>query len=98
MVEVIVKQTKKNSSSGYKTVFYTFVCGRYFVQYEFRQVCIFYLFFWKTSPLSFCLSVFQFNFLKLYNIYIIIVYVGVRYSVILLSLYKKQFVKTNVAL
>ena len=30
------------------------MCGHYFVQYGFIQVCIFYSFFWKTSFLSFC--------------------------------------------
>ena len=47
------------------------------------------------SVFSAC-SVFQFRLQKLYNISIIIVYVGVKYS--LISLYKKQFVVTNIAL
>ena len=38
---------------GYEIVFYvSFVCGHYFVQYRFMQVCIFYLFFWKPRFLS----------------------------------------------
>ena len=49
------------------------------------------------SVFSAC-SVFQFRLQKLYNISIIIVYVGVKYSLILMSLYKKQFVLTNIAL
>ena len=78
--------------------------GRYFVQYWFRQACIFYLVFLK---ISLCLSafselsassVFQLYLDKPYNIYMIIVYMGVRYIVILFSLNKKQFVKTNIAL
>ena len=36
-------------------------------------------------------SVFQFHLHKPYNICIIIVYVGIRYSVILFSFHKKQF-------
>ena len=70
-----------------------FVSSYCFIYYRFRQVCIFYLFFWKTSLSSFCIfcvlaySVFRFHLHKLYQIYIIIFYIGVRYSVILFSLY-----------
>ena len=38
-------------------------------------------------------SVIQFHLHKLYNIYMIIVYVGISSSVVLLSFFKKQFVK-----
>ena len=40
---------------SYEIVFYAlFVYSHYFVQYEFMQVSIFYICFWKTSFLSFC--------------------------------------------
>ena len=74
------------------------MCGRYFVQYWFRQACIFYLVFLKISLCLSASSVFQLYLDKPYNIYMIIVYMGVRYIVILFSLNKKQFVKTNIAL
>ena len=40
-------------------------------------------------------SVFIFYVRKLYKIYMIIVFIDVSYTVILFSLYKKQFVKRN---
>ena len=40
-------------------------------------------------------SVFLFYLRKFYKIYLIIVFIDVSYSVILFSLYKNQFVKTN---
>lgn len=40
-------------------------------------------------------SVFRFRRRKLYNISVFIVYVGFRYSVILFSLHKKQYVITS---
>ena len=40
---------------SYEIAFYAlFFRSHFFVQYGFIQVCIFYLFFWKTSFLSFC--------------------------------------------
>ena len=70
------------------------MCGHYFIQYGFIQVCTFYLFFWKTS--FFCLPVlfvfsacFEFDviFLNFCNICIIIIYIlGVRYPVFLFLL------------
>ena len=75
---------------SYEIVFYAlFVCRHYFVQYGFIQVCIFYLFFWKTSFLSssaFCVFLpflcrIQCNLHILSIICAIIVYiVGVRNS------------------
>ena len=40
-------------------------------------------------------SMFQFYLHKLYNMPLLFI-ISVRYSVILFSLYKKQFVKTNI--
>ena len=63
-----------------------FLCGLYFVQYGFIQVCIFYRFFWKTGffiVLHFLcflpvLCWMWLNLNKLYNICIVFVYAGVR--------------------
>ena len=44
---------------SYEILFYvSFVCGHYFLQYKFMQVCIFYLFFWKPRFLSINVSCF----------------------------------------
>ena len=58
-------------------------------------VSIFYLFFWKTSFLSFCVLCFLLvffwvccNLYRFYNICVIIVYIDARCSVILFSRYK----------
>ena len=46
---------RKLFQRSYEIVFYALVLwGHYFIQYGFIQVCTFYLFFWKTSFLSFC--------------------------------------------
>ena len=64
---------------NYEIVFYaSFVRIHYFVQYGFIEVCIFYLFFQKTSFLSFflLLNLIWFQFLKTFdNICVIIVYI-----------------------
>ena len=77
-------------------VYTLFLCGHYFIQNRFIQVCIFYLFFWRTS--FFCLSKFfvflffacsEFDiiFMHFGNICIVIIYIiGVKYSVFLFSL------------
>ena len=64
-----------------------FLCGHYFIECGLIQVCIFYLFFWKTN--FFCVSAlfvftacsdFEELFINVCNICIIIIYiVGVRY-------------------
>ena len=61
------------------------MCGNYFFQYGFMQVCIFYLFIYKTIFLSFCVFCVYFFCMKFdvilnfFNISIMIVYiVGVR--------------------
>ena len=57
-----------------KLVYTLFMFGQYFVQHWFIQGCIFYLFYWEASFLSFCiLCEIRCNLHELYNIYIVIV-------------------------
>ena len=46
-----------------------FACGHCFVQYEFIQVCILYLFFWKTRFSSFCVLVFYVSVSLVFSFY-----------------------------
>ena len=82
------------SERSYEFLFYAlFFFSHYFVQYGLIQVCIFYLFFWKTR---FCLSALfvfsacpEFDVISItfYKICIIIIYiVEIRYSVFLFLL------------
>ena len=80
-----------------------FIIGHYSVQYWFKQV-IFIPILLGNQPfvclhflISAC-SVFRLHIHKLYTIYVIIVFKGVQYSVILFSLYKEQFIITNTVL
>ena len=89
----------KNTLKELRNFFYAPVLrGHYFIEYKFIQVCIFYLFFWKTSFYVFLhpfvvTACFEFNvlFINFGNIWIIITYiVGVRCFFLLLFSHLKN--------
>ena len=76
------------------------VCGPYFVQYWFMQVCVFYQFFQKTSFLSFCaFCFFQLLCVEFDVIFINLItfaqslFIQVYVICVFVLSYEKQFVK-----
>ena len=76
-------------------IYALFLCGHYLIQYRFIQVCIFYLFFWKTSFFAFlrfvcflsvlffckiCITIIVYYYIVSY--YIILYYIIISYYII----------------